>query len=401
MSDASPASEDAGVRLRLHGSAQVVTASGRVLPLRGRAAALVALAVLEPGIARERAAALLWPEAANPRQNLRQQLLRFRQWLGRPLLSGDDALHLASGVVLESADPGAELLATEPAGHDAWGLWLSAMRHHQGRTQRQPLLEAMAAAEASGELDAAFQHAQALLALDPHEEAPHTALMRVHFLRGGSSALLAASTLINTGTITLQDGELGIAPGAVVTGSGSFVQEAGLTQVGGLLRADGGITINGGVLSETGTVEGDVTIGPGGVWKPGNSPRHDDRAGRRRPAGRPEIEFATRTQFDRLAGINNFLARDGAAIGFRFGPGFVPLEPDSDTIHLAQRSRHRLPARCQPQLQRPAQPVECHLVARRPAASAQQRPGRANSAARPVHHSCRRGAVQCAQPQRG
>ena len=188
MSDANPASEDPGVRLRLHGSAQVVTASGRVLPLRGRAAALVALAVLEPGIARERAAALLWPEAANPRQNLRQQLLRFRQWLGRPLLSGDEALHLASGVVLESADPGAELLATEPAGHDAWGLWLSAMRHHQGRAQRQPLLEAMAAAEASGELDAAFQHAQALLALGPHEEAPHTALMRVHFLRGESAA---------------------------------------------------------------------------------------------------------------------------------------------------------------------------------------------------------------------
>ncbi len=149
----------------------------------------------------------------------------------------------------------------------------------------------------------------------------------------GSSALLAASTLINTGTITLQDGELGIAPGAVVTGSGSFVQEAGLTQVGGLLRADGGITINGGVLSGTGTAEGGyVYIAPAGLWKPGNSPGTMTVLGEAILRGSLEIEVATRTQFDRLAGINNFAAYDGAAIGFRFGPGFVPLEPDSDSI---------------------------------------------------------------------
>ena len=50
------------LRLRLHGGAQVAGADGSSLPLRGRAAALMALAALEPGIRRERAAALLWPE---------------------------------------------------------------------------------------------------------------------------------------------------------------------------------------------------------------------------------------------------------------------------------------------------------------------------------------------------
>ncbi len=179
------------LHLRLHGAAQLQTAAGQVFALRGRAAGLVALAALEPGIARERAAAMLWPDASNPRQNLRQQLLRFRQWLGQPLLAGDDALHLAAGVVLQAAEPGAELLATEPASNDAFGLWLAAMRRAQGQAQQQPLLDALAAAETAGELDSALQHAQALLALNPREEDNHTALMRVHYLRGEAAAGLA------------------------------------------------------------------------------------------------------------------------------------------------------------------------------------------------------------------
>ena len=186
------------LHLRLHGAAQLQTAAGQVFALRGRAAGLVALAALEPGIARERAAAMLWPDASNPRQNLRQQLLRFRQWLGQPLLAGDDALHLAAGVVLQAAEPGAELLATEPASNDAFGLWLAAMRRAQGQAQQQPLLDALAAADAAGELDSALQHAQALLALNPREEDNHIALMRVHYLRGEAAAGLAVyETLVD------------------------------------------------------------------------------------------------------------------------------------------------------------------------------------------------------------
>ena len=45
-----------------------------------------------------RAAALVWPDAANPRQNLRQQLLRWRQGLGTALLEGEATLQLAAGM---------------------------------------------------------------------------------------------------------------------------------------------------------------------------------------------------------------------------------------------------------------------------------------------------------------
>jgi len=87
--------------LSLHGPAHVQCGS-LTMPLRGRAAALVALAASEPGISRERTAAWLWPDAPHARQNLRQQLLRFRQTLGTALVTGDDRLQLAPGVQLVS-----------------------------------------------------------------------------------------------------------------------------------------------------------------------------------------------------------------------------------------------------------------------------------------------------------
>ncbi len=182
----------APLTLHLHGSACVVKADGHSLALRGRAAALVALVALEPGISRERAALMLWPDSAKPRQTLRQQLLRFRQALGLPLLDGDPDLVLAAGVKLHPASPGSELLADETPTDDAWGQWLAQRRSDHALSQLQPLQRALAAAEAESDLDQALQHAQALLALDGQTEAHHAALMRVHFLRGESAAGLAA-----------------------------------------------------------------------------------------------------------------------------------------------------------------------------------------------------------------
>jgi len=181
------------VTLHLHAAARAVAPGGAALVLRGRAAALVALALLEPGgITRERAALMLWPDSPNPRQALRQQLLRFRQALGRPLIEGEDSLCAAPGVQLEPAAPGATLLADETAGDDDFGLWLAARRQALAQEQRAPLLQALAAAEAQGELDTALAHAQALLALDPADESHHAALMRVHFMRGEPAAGLVA-----------------------------------------------------------------------------------------------------------------------------------------------------------------------------------------------------------------
>jgi len=141
--------------LSLHGTAHVQCGS-LTMPLRGRAAALVALAALQPEISRERTAAWLWPNAPNARQNLRQQLLRFRQTLGTALVAGDERLQLAPGVQLVSPGAGKELLADEEASDDAFGLWLEQQRDAERQARREPLLQALSAAEQAGGLDSAL-----------------------------------------------------------------------------------------------------------------------------------------------------------------------------------------------------------------------------------------------------
>jgi len=215
------------LRLRLYGAAQVHNAQGQALPLHGRAAALVALAALEPGISRQRAAALLWPDAASARQNLRQQLLRFRQALGQPLVVGEDLLRLADAVVLEPATAGAELLAGEAADHDAFGLWLHSRRQALVQTQQQPLRQALAAAEAVADWDTALQQAQALLALDVQDESHHTTLMRLHFLRGESVAGLSAYRRLQT----LLHTHNGTSPGAAARALADALRQQGQTSM--------------------------------------------------------------------------------------------------------------------------------------------------------------------------
>jgi DNA-binding SARP family transcriptional activator len=179
-------------RLRLHGDACLRRADGSSVPLGGRSAALLALVALEPGIRRERAAQLLWPEATNPRQNLRQQLLRLRAALELAAIDGDDALQLAADIALEPAAAGAELLAGELAGDDPFGLWLAQQRARALRSQREPLRAALQAAEQEGDLARALELAEALVEIEPDAEPHHQALMRLHYLRGENAAGLAA-----------------------------------------------------------------------------------------------------------------------------------------------------------------------------------------------------------------
>jgi len=177
--------------LQLHGDALVQRADGPPLPLRGRAAALVALAALEPGVPRERVAALLWPDAPNPRQNLRQQLLRFKQALGSSLVEGEERLQLAADVTLEQPRPGAELLAGEPLVEGDFGAWLQQQRDAARRAERSARTEALARAEQDGDLDRALKLALEGLARAPDDEWAAAALMRTHYLRGEAAAGLA------------------------------------------------------------------------------------------------------------------------------------------------------------------------------------------------------------------
>ncbi len=180
------------LRLQLHADIGVHGPSGLLLPLRGAAAGLAALVALEPGVSRERAAALLWPADQGPRQSLRQQLLRFRRALGQPLVEGESALHLAAGVTLVPGPPGLELLPDHGGGADVadseFALWLARQRQAERQARREPLLAALQAAEAAGALDEALQHALALAALAGQagvvDEPAQARLMRLHYLRG-------------------------------------------------------------------------------------------------------------------------------------------------------------------------------------------------------------------------
>ena len=98
----------AELRVRLFGDPAVVLPDGRVVALERRAAALLALATLEPGISRLRVASMLWPDSNDPRRNLRQQLLRFRQLFEHPLVEGEAALKLIDRLLEDSRrQPGA------------------------------------------------------------------------------------------------------------------------------------------------------------------------------------------------------------------------------------------------------------------------------------------------------
>lgn len=177
--------------LQLHGPA-LLRHGDQVMLLRGRAALLVALVALEPGVSRERAARLLWPDAPRPRHNLRQQLLRFRQSVGQSLIEGDEQLQLAARVGVALAAPGLELLADEYITDDRAGEWLLRQRQAQRRAALAAGHQAVADAERDGNLDTALRAAQALVALAPQDESAAAALMRVHYLRGDAVAGLAA-----------------------------------------------------------------------------------------------------------------------------------------------------------------------------------------------------------------
>lgn len=159
---------------------------GRVVELERRAAALVALAALEPGISRLRVATLLWPDSSDPRRNLRQQLLRFRQLFGHPLVEGDATLAVAGGLIETSDDSAA---ATKPllAHHDfsdceQFNAWLQAQRGARQARRAQALGDLIAQAEAEQRFGDAITCVEQQLAAEPSAEVHHRALIRLHYL---------------------------------------------------------------------------------------------------------------------------------------------------------------------------------------------------------------------------
>ncbi|QTN21854.1 AAA family ATPase [Rhizobacter sp. AJA081-3] len=187
-----PSPRIAVARLLLYGDPLVQLDGAQAVALERRAAALCALAALEPDCTRERASQWLWPDSDDPRRNLRQQMLRFRKSFGVPLLAEGDVLALAPGVLMAAGQAGAPLLGQlDFADSPQFAVWLAARRSSHHATQTALLRERIAHAEADGDLDAALAAGEALLAADPDAEGAHRELMRLHYLRGDSAAGLA------------------------------------------------------------------------------------------------------------------------------------------------------------------------------------------------------------------
>ena len=216
------------LRVCLFGEPSVQLPDGRTAVLERRAAALLALAALEPGISRLRAATLLWPDSGDPRRNLRQQLLRFRQLFGRELLAGTEALCLAPGTVFEvPADmaPGsAELLAgLAYPDLDELDAWLQGRRSAQREQRGRAFAHAIAQAEAEQRLDDAIACARQQLADEPSAEAHHRALIRLHYLDQDMARARSAFQVLQR----VLNQELGASPGAETMALMRLVDERG------------------------------------------------------------------------------------------------------------------------------------------------------------------------------
>ena len=106
------------------------------------------------------------------------------------MLDGDERLRLAAGVVLGAAS-GPLLQGLDYPESADLAAWLDARRQAAALQQTQALRDALAAAEAAGDLDSALATATRYAAADPDSEAAAREQMRLHYLRGEPAAGLA------------------------------------------------------------------------------------------------------------------------------------------------------------------------------------------------------------------
>lgn len=156
---------------------------------------------------RSRLAGLFWPDSgeAKARTNLRQALSRLRKVAN--VVEGTDPLTLSPRVpsdLREAAqglrhgkDPGSPLPPLLLPSFDYSDCpeffdWLREASRELTELQRIAWERDAERAEASGDLDAALEVSQRLVALDPFSERAHRRLIRTHYVRGDRSAALHA-----------------------------------------------------------------------------------------------------------------------------------------------------------------------------------------------------------------
>lgn len=233
---AEPAAAVGAAALRLLGAPQLLL-DGRAHPLERRDAALLALLALDGPLPRARAAAVVWPDADEPRarNNLRQRLFRLRRLAGRDVVDAAPLLRLAAGLRHDLADPGAQLQADDGAAAgellgafdyaDCAELadWVAAARERWRSARREALAAAADRCEAEGRIAQALRYADRLAADEPLLEHAQRRLMRLHYLRGDRAAALAAFERARD----LLARELGAQPGAETRELAALIERSG------------------------------------------------------------------------------------------------------------------------------------------------------------------------------
>lgn len=225
------------VRIQLVGSPTLFVPSAEPHILERRDAALLALLAIDGPTPRMRAAALLWPEAADEhaRNNLRQRIFRLRRAAGQSVVTGDATLALAGDIAHDLGDPAPRL--AEDSGAAAGELlgalsyedgsalaeWIAVARQHWRLARRNALAETASQLEAAGHIARALPYVERLVADDPLAEHAHRRLMRLHYLRGDRAAALAAFERCRV----LLARELGAAPGSETLGLAALVESSG------------------------------------------------------------------------------------------------------------------------------------------------------------------------------
>lgn len=211
--------------LRLRTSPEAVAADGHARPLAPRDAALLAWLAVQGPTARNRLAALLWPdsEAEAARNALRQRLFQLKRLCGRALVDGAATLALAEGVShdLHEAE---ELLAGLPDPPEGeFADWLRRSRAERQARRVHDLAQRAEAAQQAGDREAALAAARELLAREPLSEEAHRRVMRLHYLTGDRAAALRA---FERCAQLLRD-ELGTTPGPETLALRATVAQSG------------------------------------------------------------------------------------------------------------------------------------------------------------------------------
>ncbi|RVT52238.1 BTAD domain-containing putative transcriptional regulator [Rubrivivax albus] len=187
------------IRITLLGTPQWARDDGPPRPLAPRDAALLALLAIDGSVARDRAAAWLWPDAvsqAHANLSLRQRLFRLRRECGHALVEAGQTLSLQPGVRVDvHAQPlaaeGVLLAGTDFSAFEAFDDWLRQARAALGARQAEALSGQAEALEERGAVAEAIDLTERLVATWPATEHAWRRLMRLHWQRADRAAAVA------------------------------------------------------------------------------------------------------------------------------------------------------------------------------------------------------------------